>query len=202
MNQLLLLVVLLALAACSVGPPPPPGQIRDSDRDALTLAIMRLGPGVAYDEAKRISSVAYTYPHVLLRDYQAKLGALNARRPPVFDIKTPAVCAKWADRHLQRLLQEAPRTLDLRMAMADPSINTPFAHSTVVVTAKGAPLTSGLVLDGCRRSGNLYWKLVTDDRYRWRPQSDMLWDRTFGRKPWYARTPLEGRLVRPDPLAP
>lgn len=202
MKQMRLLVVLLVLAACSIGPPPPPRQIRDSDRDALTLAILRLGPGVAYDEARRISAVAYAYPHVLLRDYQAELGVLSAKRPPAIDLKSPPVCAKWADRLLQRLLREAPRTLELRMAMADPSITTPFAHTTVVVSAKGALLSSGLVLDGCRRSGNLYWKPVKDDRYRWRAQSDMLWERTFGRKPWYARTPLEGRLVRPDPLAP
>lgn len=199
---MLILLCLVMLAGCSVGPPPPPGRVEDKHRDALTYAMMRLGPGVDYDEARRLSAVAWSYPHVLARDYAAELAQLNARRPPAFDLKTPAVCAIWADKQFRRLRQEAPRTLDLHMALANARINTPFEHATVVVTAAGAPLSSGLVLDGCRRSGNLYWLPVVEDTYRWRPQRDVLWGRTFGRKPWYAKTPWEGRIVRPDPLAP
>lgn len=192
----------LVLAACSIGPPPPPGRVEDKDRDALTFAMMQLGPGVSYDEAKRLSAVALSYPQVLAREYAAQLAQLSAARPPAFDIKSAAVCADWADAQLRRLQHEAPRTLELHMALANPRINTPFRHTTVVVTAKGAPLASGLVLDGCRRSGNLYWLPVSQDNYKWQPQKAVLWDRTFGKKPWYAKTPWEGRLVRPDPLAP
>ncbi|EIE49375.1 putative lipoprotein [Citreicella sp. 357] len=202
MVRILAFSVVLLVAACAIGAPPPPGRVEDKHRDALTFAMMQLGPGVSYDEARRLSAVAWSYPQVLARGYAAELARLNAVRPPALDLKTPAVCADWADAQFRRLRQESPRTLDLHMALADPRIRTPFQHATVVVTARGAPLSSGLVLDGCRRSGNLYWLPVSQDSYKWRPQKEVLWDRTFGKKPWYARTPWEGRLVRPDPLAP
>ena len=197
MVRILSFLSALFLAACTLGPPPPPGPVEDKHREALTLAMMQLGPGVDPVEASRLSAIALFHPHVLAREYAAELARLNAARPPAIDIKTPAVCADWADAYFIRLRQEAPRTLDLHMALADARINTPFQHATVVVTARGAPLSSGIVLDACRRSGNLYWLPVAGDNYKWRPQREVLWDRTFGKKPWYARTPWDGRLVTP-----
>ncbi len=40
-------------------------------------------------------------------------------------------------------------------------------HSTVVIAARGEGFHEGLVLDGWRYSGCLYWGAVIADRYRW-----------------------------------
>jgi hypothetical protein len=39
----------------------------------------------------------------------------------------------------------------------------------VVVTARSQPFQDGLVIDGWRRAGRLYWTKVTkDDEYQWK----------------------------------
>ena len=47
-----------------------------------------------------------------------------------------------------------PATLDLHWGIA--RAGTQREHNSVVVTAKGAPFTTGIVLDAWRHSGRLY----------------------------------------------
>ena len=46
---------------------------------------------------------------------------------------------------------------------------TPREHNAVVLTAHGQPFRKGLVLDAWRKSGQLVWFRVEDDRYPWKP---------------------------------
>ncbi len=58
-------------------------------------------------------------------------------------------------------------TLELHWAEARP--RTLREHNSVVITARGTPFLEGIVLDGWRNSGRLYWSPVALDRsYPWR----------------------------------
>ena len=42
-------------------------------------------------------------------------------------------------------------------------------HSTLIVTAKGRPFETGILLDPWRNSGDLYWSTIKDDlHYPWK----------------------------------
>ncbi len=58
-------------------------------------------------------------------------------------------------------------TLELHWAEARPG--TLREHNCVVVTARGQPFAQGIVLDGWRNSGRLFWSpVVLDHHYPWR----------------------------------
>jgi hypothetical protein len=40
-------------------------------------------------------------------------------------------------------------------------------HNSVVITARGEPFETGMVLDPWRNSGDLYWALIQTDTYPW-----------------------------------
>ncbi|MCR8550130.1 hypothetical protein M4578_20090 [Salipiger sp. P9] len=196
-------LVVLALAGCAPPPPKLPPTATAEQRDALTWAILTLEPGVALPDARRLSDLAYDVPRALARDYGQHLMAQAKRRGIAFDVKTPALCRAWAEAFDAKLRQEPFALLESHVVISTGRFYFPVEHSAVVVSARGKPLESGLVLDACRHEGRLYWARVKDDRmFRWRPQVDVLVARTWGRRPWYARGVFDGRLVRPDPLAP
>ena len=67
-------------------------------------------------------------------------------------------------------MRELPlTTLELRRGIAwkDDLWNE---HNCVVVTARGAPFESGVVLDAWRNAGRLRWAPVRMDHYPWRPK--------------------------------
>lgn len=135
--------------------------------DTLSAALVALGPGVSSGEARILAETALRYSL-----QQAELYQLT--RPPLVHnmlvnagLKPRGLCIHWTEDLLSKLHDLDAASFDLWWGVA--SRPTPFhvEHSTVVVTAKGEPFVSGLVLDGWRDSGWLYWAPVTADKYRW-----------------------------------
>jgi hypothetical protein len=81
-------------------------------------------------------------------------------------LKKRGLCHHWTRDLMQRLAALKLRTFDLHWGAA--RAGTLREHNAVVVTAKGAPFASGLVLDGWRSSGRLFSGAVATDRYPWR----------------------------------
>ncbi|MEC7299699.1 MAG: hypothetical protein VXW43_13565, partial [Pseudomonadota bacterium] len=77
------------------------------------------------------------------------------------------LCWHWADDLQARLAQEGFRTLDLHRAIAN-ATSLRIDHSTVVISARGAAMEQGLVLDPWRQGGVLFWApVLRDPQYTW-----------------------------------
>lgn len=112
-----------------------------------------------------MADCAYLTSRQLARDYRV-VG------PPLFHnflvnigVRQRGLCFQWA-RDLFAKLQQIPlRTLELRWGAA--RAGTWREHNCVVVTAKGQPFETGIVLDAWRHSGRLFWSPVKTDHYPW-----------------------------------
>ncbi len=137
--------------------------------DALTAAIATLGPEVSPEEAARVARISVEYPLFTLAP------AYQITDPPlIHNIKVNTgrrprgLCRHWADDMEARLKQENLTTLSLHRAIANHD-NHRIEHSTVIVSALGAPMEQGIVLDPWRQGGGeLFWTPVLGDpKYKW-----------------------------------
>ncbi len=136
---------------------------------ALTRAIAALGPQVDPEEAARAARIAVEYPRFTLApQYQIVDPPLIHNMKVNMGYKPRGLCREWADDMQARLRQEGFRTLSLHRAIANAD-NIRIEHSTVIVSAAGASMEEGIVLDPWREGGGiLYWSRVPqDDEYKW-----------------------------------
>lgn len=147
------------------------------DVSGLEQSIVALGDDIDRKEASRAAQIAYDYSLQLAREY-------NVTDPPLIHntkvnqgLRPRGLCWHWADDLEARLRREGFQSLTLHRAIAN-SNNLRIQHSTVIVSARGDPMTSGIVLDPWRYGGKLFWAQVADDtRYRWKPRLDVFSER-------------------------
>jgi hypothetical protein len=127
-----------------------------------------LASWVDREEAAELAEAAVGGAIALARDYDA------VRPPWVHNVlvnrgfRERGLCFHWANDLFVQLHELRLHSLDLHLAVAH--MDTRKEHNAIVVTARGEPFNSGLVLDGWRRSGRLWSGTVaTDKRYPWRP---------------------------------
>jgi hypothetical protein len=132
---------------------------------ALTTRIVALSPRVRADEAARVAASVYNAAGQLRRDYQVVW-------PPLFNnllinsgIRKRGLCFQWAEDLLVRLDALKLTTLELRWG--EGYAGTWQESNCVVVTAKGQPFNTGIILDCWRHSGHLYWTAVASDKVPW-----------------------------------
>ena len=76
------------------------------------------------------------------------------------------LCFQFAEHLLLRLTDLEWKTVDFHWA--ESFERTISEHNVIVVTAKGYPLSRGIILDNWRYGGRLVWGLVPDDpHYQW-----------------------------------
>jgi hypothetical protein len=169
--RLILVLLLPLLAACAAPPPAGPAS-----RNGLERAILALGPGVDPAEARRAAVVAHEHPLALARDWGVDAPPLVHNARVNLGLRPKGLCFHWADEMYLRLSAERFRTLDLHLAVANADNPFRLEHSTAVITARGAPMEAGLVLDPWRLGrGALHWDAVVRDAgYGWRPRADVL----------------------------
>lgn len=192
----LVLLGLLLFAAPGCSTPPASLPVADAkQRAALAGALMQLSPEVETATATRLADRAFD----LSRSLAPEMAALD---PPIVlsarhhvGIKTPSFCFTWADRMYRGLRSEAFPGLALHAVMSPARLLHPLEHSAVLVTARGRPLSSGVVLDPCRREGRLLWRPAAEDgAFGWQPRDAVLWQKRFGHRPWYAGDPLDALI--------
>lgn len=157
----------LLLAGC--GAPPPEHAPDEVSR--LAAGIMALDASIDPGEAQRAAQIAITYPKQLKRRY-------GVTDPPlVHNMKVNAgkrprgLCWHWAQDLQTRLDQENFETLVTHRAIANSHTRLLIDHSTVIVSAVGDDMFDGMVLDGWRYGGTLYWAPTTQDiKYTWVPR--------------------------------
>jgi hypothetical protein len=124
---------------------------------------------VSRDEAAMVASVAVPYAQRLADFYDMK--------PPVelhnvlvnLGMRPGGLCFQMAECMLAELRELPLTTLELRRGIAWKG-DLWNEHNCVVVTAKGEPFESGVVLDAWRNAGHLRWAPVRMDHYPWVPK--------------------------------
>lgn len=143
-------------------------QDHGEKRAKLARAIGSLGDGIDMREAESVAELAILLPQTFAEQY-------GLTKPPIAHnvlvnsrLRPRGLCIHWAEDLLVALQALNLATLDLHWGVAYPLRPWRLEHSSVVVTARDRPFESGIVLDGWRNSGRLYWTRVPDDeRYRW-----------------------------------
>ena len=172
---LFLLSLLLTLGACTTEPEGPRAALLQTQIIDLAQAIRALGPGVDPEEAERAARVAVTYPLQLRAEYGVTDPPLIHNTKVNMGLRPRGLCWHWAEDLERRLKQEDFRTLDLHRAIANADRVMRIDHSSVVVTAKGGAMEEGIVLDGWRHGGHLFWTRVPEDAdYHWERQRVVL----------------------------
>ncbi|GIT92832.1 hypothetical protein JANAI62_32900 [Jannaschia pagri] len=185
-------VLCLALIAACGGPVPPasgpPPAIsatrlaeREADIRSLTAGIQALGSNIDPLEAARAARIAYEYTAQLRHEYRITDNAMLHNWKVNRGLRPRGLCWHWAEDIETRLKAEGFRTLDLHRAIANYD-NFRLEHSTVIVSAQGASMYDGMVLDPWRQGGVLTWKTVrADTRYNWTPRLEVFeWKRARG----------------------
>jgi hypothetical protein len=166
-----ILIVFIFLTGCSSKVPLSSPQTKQRIQSLYTLLVsldQKIDPGEAMDLAQ--NSVIYTQK--LAKEYKVV-------SPPLFHnllvnagIKKRGLCFEWCDDLCRYLYQRNYKSFDLHPAGS--SIGSYWQeHNALVVTAKNQPFSEGVILDGWRHSGKLFFSPVKEDRkYDWMPRDD------------------------------
>ncbi|MFG6516892.1 hypothetical protein ACGYLX_05490 [Sulfitobacter sp. 1A13496] len=172
---LLVFALLLGLSACALPRNGPPPMGTEAEITELARAIENLSPQVNPEEAARAARIAYRHTHDLAIAYQITDPPLIHNVKVNNGSKPRGLCWHWAEDLEKRLKAEGFATLDLHRAIANGDSRILLDHSTAIISAAGAPMQAGLVLDPWRRGGELFWSPVTSDpRYDWAPREEVL----------------------------
>ena len=142
-----------------------PAKARDerSIKD-LSKALAGLAADVDPAEAELLSVTAHTKARDLAREYRVVLN-------PEFTVflvnigrRKRGWCGHWAQDIGARLKELKLKTLVLHWGVAFD--HTSSENNCLVVTARNQPFQNGIILDGWRRAGRLFWcPVVKDDEY-------------------------------------
>jgi hypothetical protein len=127
----------------------------------LTKALAGLGRDVDPAEAQAVSATAHTAARQLARDYHVVLN-------PEFTVflvnigkRKRGWCGHWAQDIGAHLKELNLKTLVLHWGVAFDK--TSSENNCLVVTARNQPFQEGIIIDGWRRAGRLFWCPVIQD---------------------------------------
>ena len=131
----------------------------------LARALCALSPSVEPAEANRAAETACAYAWELRETYRI-VGTPSFHNLLInLRLKKRGLCYQWADDIAAKLEPLSLTTLVLDRAIARQG--TWREHNALVLTAPGVSFKQGILLDGWRHSGRLYWGIVADDSYPW-----------------------------------
>jgi hypothetical protein len=132
----------------------------------LSKAIAALAPDVDPAEAQILSLTVHTTARKLARDYRVVLNPEFTVFLVNIGLRKRGWCGHWTRDIGERLKELKLKTLVLHWGAYEPGRSG--ESNCVVVTARNQPFQEGIVLDGWRRNGRLYWvKVPKDDEYKW-----------------------------------
>jgi hypothetical protein len=130
----------------------------------LSKALAGLARDVDPAEAERISVTAHTTARKLARDYHVVLNPEFQAFLVNVGARKRGWCGHWAQDIGTRLKELKPRTLVLHWGVAYD--HTSSENNCLVITARNQPFQDGIILDGWRRAGRLFWcPVIKDDEY-------------------------------------
>jgi len=151
----------------------------------LTQRIASLGPEVSPSEAQQVAECAYRTGRDLRREWKVVWPPGLQNFLVNSGAKKGGLCFQWATELLIRLDRLKLKTLDLHWAESFP--RTASEHNVIVVTARGQPMSQGILLDNWRYSGRLLWGPIHGDpHYDWKENAPEI-GRRLPRRPVSSR---------------
>ena len=141
---------------------------------SLEQALIALSPEIDKREAEKLAETAISYSIELAGEYRAVRPAILLNLLVNLGFRERGLCIHWTEDLLKRLQSLGLKSLELHWGIANNNVLLRLEHSSVIITARGQSFESGLVLDPWRHSGELYWTLVRDDIYPWKPEQDVI----------------------------
>ena len=130
----------------------------------LTKALVALAPDVDPAEAQSLSVTAHTTARRLKREYRVVLNPEFTVFLYNIGMRKRGWCGHWAQDIGAELKELKLKTLVLHWGEAYP--NTTSENNALVVTARNQPFDQGIIIDGWRRAGRLFWcQVKKDDEY-------------------------------------
>jgi len=130
----------------------------------LSKALAGLARDVDPAEAEQLSVTAHTTARKLKRDYRVVLNPEFTVFLVNIGMRKRGWCGHWAQDIGARLKQLNLKTLVLHWGVAYD--HTSSENNCLVVTARNQPFQDGIILDGWRRAGRLFWcPVIKDDEY-------------------------------------
>jgi len=130
----------------------------------LTKALVALAADVDPAEAQSLSVTAHTTARRLKREYRVVLNPEFTVFLYNIGMRKRGWCGHWAQDIGAELKELKLKTLVLHWGEAYP--NTTSENNALVVTARNQPFDQGIIIDGWRRAGRLFWcQVKKDDEY-------------------------------------
>ena len=130
----------------------------------LSKALAGLAHDVDPAEAELLSVTAHTKARSLKRDYRVVLNPEFTVFLVNIGMRKRGWCGHWAQDIGARLKELNLKTLVLHWGVAYD--HTSSENNCLVVTARNQPFQDGIILDGWRRAGRLFWcPVIKDDEY-------------------------------------
>ena len=115
-----------------------------------------------------------TFTDVLVQQYRITDPPLIHNMKVNAGLRPRGLCWHWAEDIENRLAAENFSTLEMHRAIANADVAFRIDHSTAIISRKGDDMYDGLVLDPWRTGGDLVWASTRKDKYRWKPQQQVL----------------------------
>jgi hypothetical protein len=162
----------------------------------LRDALVALAPDVDPGEAELLSVTAHTASRSLAREYRLFLGPIVQNFLITMGKRERGWCGHYARDIGERLKELKLKTLVLHWGEAYPG--TYDESNCLVVTARNQPFQDGIVLDGWRMAGRLFWcALKKDDQYDLGHLAERRADNPFLQHPVNAQ---HGTIWKENPL--
>ena len=130
----------------------------------LTKVLVALAPDVDPAEAQSLSVTAHTKARSLKKEYRVVLNPEFTVFLYNIGMRKRGWCGHWAQDIGAELKELKLKTLVLHWGEAYP--NTTSENNALVVTARNQPFQDGIIIDGWRRAGRLFWcPILKDDEY-------------------------------------
>ncbi len=131
-------------------------------------ALLGMDPNVTHQDADVIANMVVYYPQVLANRYRLISPPLVHNMMVNSGFRTRGLCVNWAEDLINRSVELNPESLDIYWGIAFHG-SMMREHSSLVITAKGKPFSTGYLFDPWRNSGNLFWaKVIEDPKYKWK----------------------------------
>jgi len=162
------LLLLLLLTGCSVKPVPMP----EGEVGRLAFMLQGLDENITQQEAVALSRDLFLQTARLTKEFELVSPPWLHNTLVNTGVRKKGLCYHWSDA-LYLAMQEKGYD-DFAFHPAGANIGEYWReHNVLVITAKGKPFGSGIVIDAWRHSGRLYFARVKDDtKYEWQERKE------------------------------
>jgi hypothetical protein len=155
-------LAVLFFLGCTVIPEP----LSHTKIEALSK-LLRFKNTIPRKERLHLARAIYAKTHELTEEFELTSPPLWHNTLVNIGIKEKGLCYHWSDALYLGLDKKSYAHYDFYLVSANIGEYF-FEHNALLITAKGASISEGIIIDGWRDSGRLYATRVKDDtEYQW-----------------------------------